>query len=106
MAIKILTSGQTTSEVFYPNGKFTVQMTGLTGTVQDWFIQQLPKELADSSTEWTEVTSAPFANSAGRRSITFDGSEGFKYRIKNTSASATNSGIEAYWYGARTTIFR
>ena len=106
MATKILSSGQTTSEVFYPNGKFTVQLTGLTAPVQDWYLQSLPRELADSSSEWTEVTVTPFANSAGRRSITFEGSEGFKYRIANTSGSATNTGIEAYWHEVRTLIFQ
>lgn len=106
MATKFLESGQTTSEVFYPNGSFTVQITGLSSNPQDWYIEQLPRQLPNSSSEWTEVTLQPFADSVGRRSLTFAGSEGFKYRLRNTSGSPTNSGIEAYWHSARTEIFR
>ena len=106
MAIKILDSQATVSEIFYPNGKFMLQLTGLNSSTTNWFLQCLPRELPDSSGEWTEVMATPFADSAGRRSITFDGSEGFKYRVANTHGSPTNNSVEAYWYDARTVIFR
>ena len=106
MAIKILDSQDTVSEIFYSNGKFMLQLTGLTSSTTTWFLQSLPRELPDSSDQWTEVTERPFADSPGRRSITFDGSEGFKYRVANTHASPTNTSVEAYWYDARTVIFQ
>lgn len=105
-AIQILSTGQTTSSVFYPNAEFFVSIHGLQTGSQDWFVEYLPRQLPDSSSLWNTLHRVAFSDGNGAASDNFKGTPRYKYRLRNTSGTPANSGITAYWSPLTTERFQ
>lgn len=96
----VLEATETTGTAFRPYGRFIIFFTDLPTTspaTSNWFIEAIPDGLdQNDATNWNELHQTAFDNSAGRKSMTVDGTFALHYRVRNRATGTAAAGPTAY----------
>lgn len=83
-----------TSGSFIPKASFVVQAVGTIDANVQFIVQQLPYQLADTSTSWATAPMSPVAIEADSPVSTVNYAYGFKYRImKGGTGTQSTAGL-------------